>query len=178
MLKLQTSCAFTGHRPHKLPWKYNEDDERCIATKGALSGQIDALARLRGVVDFYSGMADGTDVWAAMAVLELKKRRPDIRLHCIIPHPGQCDRWPRAAQERYHAILDKADEVKILSPRYYDGCLIDRNRYLVDAAGYLLAVYDGTGGGTASTLAYARQLNREIVIVDPVARVVRHPIRN
>ena len=52
MPELKTSCAFTDHRPHKLPWKYDESDERCIATRNALAGQIDALARLRGVVDF------------------------------------------------------------------------------------------------------------------------------
>ena len=23
------SCAFTGHRPHKFPWKDNEADPRC-----------------------------------------------------------------------------------------------------------------------------------------------------
>ena len=167
------------HRPRKLPLGWpNEDDERCIAAKGALSGQIDALARLRGVVDFYSGMADGTDVWAALAVLELKERHPGIRLHCIIPHPGQADRWPRPAQERYHSILDKADDVEVINPRSSSDCMMKRNRYMVDAAGYVLAVYDGTGGGTASTLAYAKQLGREIIIVDPVARVVRHPIRD
>ena len=25
---LDNSCAFTGHRPHKLPWRYNEADSR------------------------------------------------------------------------------------------------------------------------------------------------------
>ena len=178
MPELKTSCAFTGHRPHKLPWGYDESDERCIATKGALSGQIDALARFRAVTDFYSGMANGADTWAAMAVLELRERHPGIRLHCIIPHPGQADRWPRAAQERYHSILSQADETKTLSPRYSSDCMMKRNRYLVDAAGYVLAVYDGTGGGTAATLSYAKQLGREIIIVDPIARVVRHPIRD
>jgi len=27
---LDNCCAFTGHRPHKLPWRYNEADGRCL----------------------------------------------------------------------------------------------------------------------------------------------------
>ena len=26
-------CAFTGHRPNKLPWRYDENDTRCLALK-------------------------------------------------------------------------------------------------------------------------------------------------
>ena len=177
MAELSTSCSFTGHRPHKLPWGRNEDDERCIATRKALAGQIEALHRLRGVTDYYSGMADGIDLFAALAVLELRDSCPDVRLHCVLPYPKQCGRWPEPAQERYHAILDRADEAVTLSDRYYDGCLMDRNKYLVDRAGWLLAVYDGARGGTAATIAYARRLGRSVIIVDPVARVVRNPVR-
>lgn len=119
MESIDYSCAFTGHRPHKLPWGYDESDGRCVAVKGALAGQITALAELRGVTDFYSGMADGTDVWAAQAVLGLKPAYPGIRLHCILPHPGQADRWNREAQARYRTILDMADEVRTLAGRYY-----------------------------------------------------------
>ena len=177
MAEIKTSCSFTGHRPHKLPWGRNESDERCVATRKALAGQIEALHRLRNVTDYYSGMADGADLFAALAVLELKERCPDVRLHCVLPHPGQCDRWPEPARDRYHAILDMADDIVTLSNHYYDGCLLDRNRYLVDAAGWLLAVYDGTRGGTAATIAYARQLGRTVIVIDPVARVVRNPVR-
>ena len=92
MAELPTSCSFTGHRPHKLPWGRNEDDERCVATRMALAGQIKALHRLRGVTDYYSGMADGTDLFAALAVLELKESCPDVRLHCVLPYPEQYGR--------------------------------------------------------------------------------------
>ena len=39
-----TTCAFTGHRPHKFPWKDNEADPRCIALKETLARQIATLA--------------------------------------------------------------------------------------------------------------------------------------
>ena len=53
-------CAFTGHRPSKLPWKNNEDDARCVALKALLTEQIAVLVEA-GVRDFCSGMAEGTD---------------------------------------------------------------------------------------------------------------------
>ena len=82
---LDSSCAFTGHRPHKLPWRYNEADSRCLALKAALARQITELVDA-GVTDFYSGGADGVDCWAALIVLELRKKNSALRLHMLLPH--------------------------------------------------------------------------------------------
>ena len=101
------TCAFTGHRPHKLPWKYNEADSRCLALKAALTREIAALAE-EGVTDFFSGMAEGTDCYCAEIVLELRKKDPAFRLHCVLPCRGQADKWSISAQERYHAILARS----------------------------------------------------------------------
>lgn len=56
-----------------------------------------------------------------------------------------------------------------VSHDYYDGCMLDRNRRLVDAADLLLAVYNGERrGGTAATVRYARKLGRRVIIIDPI----------
>ena len=53
---------------------------------------------------------------------------------------------------------------------YSSGCYHARNRYLVDHADSVLALYNGsTTGGTAYTVKYAYQRNEEIVIIDPTA---------
>ncbi len=57
---LDSSCAFTGHRPHKLLWKYDEADSRCVALKAALTERITMLTE-GGITDFYNGGADGVD---------------------------------------------------------------------------------------------------------------------
>ena len=166
---LNNCCAFTGHRPHKFPWRYDEADRRCVALKAALTEQIVALTEA-GVTDFYSGGADGVDCWAALVVLELRQKNPALKLHCILPHEGQDDKWNNSAQERYRFILNQADSVEYVSREYYDGCMIDRNHRLVEAAGLLLAVYNGEQrGGTAATVRYARKLSRRIMILDPVS---------
>ncbi len=117
---LDSCCAFTGHRPHKLPWRYNEADSRCSALKAALARQITQLIDA-GVTDFYSGGADGVDCWASLIVLEQRKKNPALRLHMLLPHEGQADKWSDSAQERYHSILEKADSVEYVSREYYDG---------------------------------------------------------
>ncbi len=166
---LETSCAFTGHRPHKLPWKYNEADSRCVELKAALTEQISALVEA-GITDFFSGGADGVDCWAALTVLALREKNPALKLHCILPHEGQADKWSSSAQERYYSILSQADSVEYVSRKFYDRCMLDRNQRLVESAGLLLAVYNGERrGGTAATVRYAQKLGRNTVVLNPVS---------
>lgn len=163
------TCSFTGHRPQKLAWRYNETDERCAALKAALKKQITTLAEA-GVTDFYSGGADGVDCWAALIVLELRKKAPTLKLHLILPHEGQADKWSNTAQEQYRSILEQADSVEYVSREYYDGCMLDRNHRLVEASSLLLAVYNGEWrGGTAATVRYARKLQKKVFILHPVS---------
>ena len=72
---VNTICALTGHRPHKMPWKDSGDDPRCIVLKRTLTKQITALAEA-GVTDFFSGMAAGTDHYCAQIVLTLREKIP------------------------------------------------------------------------------------------------------
>ena len=166
---INNRCAFTGHRPYKFPWRYDETDSHCVALKAALTEQITALMKT-GITDFFSGCADGVDCWAALIVLGLRKENPALKLHCILPCEGQADRWSDSAQERYHLILEQADSVEYVSREYYNGCMLDRNHRLVESAGVLLAVYNGERrGGTAATVRYARRLGRRVFILDPIS---------
>lgn len=164
---IEKCCAFTGHRPTKFPWGYHETDIRCTALRQILAEQIAKLAEA-GYTDFLSGMAEGTDTWAALAVLALKKEYPSLKLHCILPCEGQADWWSASARELYFSILDQADDVTYVSRAYNKSCMLKRNRYLVDHTTCLLAVYNGEQrGGTAMTVKYARKLGRKIIIIDP-----------
>ena len=143
-----------------------------MALKAFLTEQITALTET-GMTDFYSGGADGVDCWAALIVLDLRKKNPALNLHLILPHEGQADKWSDSAQERYRFILSQADSLEYVSHEYYDGCMLDRTHRLVDVADMLLAVYNGERrGGTAATVRYARKLGRRLIIVDPVLLTV------
>lgn len=168
------TCAFTGHRPHRFPWRYDETDSRCVALKRAIMEQISVLAKA-GVTDYYSGGADGVDCWAALTVLALREKNPALHLHCILPHEGQADKWSVSARERYDSILNRADSVEYVSQDYYKGCMIERNHRLVESADLLLAVYNGVRrSGTGATVNYARRMGREIIVIDPITRHITH----
>lgn len=166
------TCAFTDHRPKSFPWKYNEAASNCVLLKDTLAKQIRLLVD-SGVTEFLSGMAQGVDLWATEIVLDLKKENPTLRLHCILPCEGQEREWSASERERYHFILRQADEVIYVNQEYHDGCMLERNRWLVDHSSVLLAVYNGTyRSGTGMTVRYAKQLGREVIVIDPVSRSV------
>ena len=162
---IDNCCAFTGHRPKKFPWGYDESDSRCVELKAVLKREIQKLIET-GVTDFYSGMAEGTDTWAALIVLDLRKTNPALKLHCVVPFRGQADKWTASARRLYKRILRRADTVTYISEDYHDGCMMERNRYMVDHVACLLAVYNGEWrGGTAATVRYAQKQGREIVVI-------------
>ena len=171
---LSKCCSFTGHRPAKLPWKDNEADSRCVALKAVLTKQIGTLVNA-GFTQFLSGMAEGTDCLCAQIVLDLREKNPLIKLHCILPCKEQTDKWPDSSQELYHSILEQADSIVYVSRTSHKNCMLDRNRFLVDHASMLLAVYNGVRrSGTGATVNYARKLGREIIVIDPLTLLISH----
>ena len=163
----ESICAFTGHRPTKLPWKSDSASPQLAAFRETMTAQISGLAE-RGIVNFFSGMAEGTDVICSEIVLALREKNPAIKLHCALPFVGQADKWAASSRERYHAILAEADSVIYVSRKYYKNCYLDRNRFMVNHASVLFAVYNGEyRGGTAMTVRYARKIGRELFIMDP-----------
>lgn len=157
------SCAFTGHRPGKLPWGKDEADIRCIALKAKLRAAVESAIH-EGMEHFICGMAEGCDLYFAETVLALKKNYPHITLEAAIPCPTQTDGWSRAQQARYRDILSRCDYETMVQQSYTRGCMQRRNRYMVDHASLLIAVNDGKSGGTRSTIEYA--FRRGVSVLD------------
>ncbi len=156
------SCCFTGHRASKLPWGFDESDIRCIEFKEKLDAVIGAVYE-SGVTHFICGMANGCDMYCAEAVLKLKKTNPDITLEAAVPYDGQEAKWDADLKRRYRDIIINCDAVNIISDKYTQFCMIQRNRYMVDRSSILIACYNGQSGGTWNTVKYAMDLDREII---------------
>jgi uncharacterized phage-like protein YoqJ len=167
-MEKEKTCCFSGHRPNKLPWGYNETSNDCVDMIVKLGVEIEQM-RKKGVTTFLTGMAMGTDMIAAELVLDLKYAYPEeeIRLIAVVPYSGQSERWSRNYQIRYETILEQADEQIVLSPFYTKSCMHQRNRYMVDHSAHLIAVYGGENGGTKNTVEYAKRKGLDIVIIDP-----------
>lgn len=160
------TCCFTGHRPEKLPWGLDEEDPRCAILRHSLDRELETLYH-RGFRHFISGMAMGCDLYFAEAALKLKRTYPDLTVEGAVPCPTQADRWPEPSRRRWRDILDLCDLETVVQQHYDRFCMFRRDRYMVDRSAAVLAVFDGTPGGTQYTLNYAMDKKREILLLDP-----------
>ena len=163
----ELTCAFTGHRPSSYRFGYDEEHYDCHNLKILMTTQIAGLID-NGVRTFLTGMALGADIWGAELVLKFKESYPDIRLIAVLPCETQASRWSVEQQERYFDILSKCDETVYISRHYTNNCMFLRNRWLIDHASFVLAIYNGEPkGGTAYTVRYAHSQRRAVITINP-----------
>lgn len=160
------TCTFTGHRPEKLPWGDNEQDIRCIELKKKIYDTVEAVYR-SGIRHYICGMAMGCDIFFAEAVITLRDEHPDITLEAAIPCETQAQNWPEKDRNRYYYIASQCDYETLLQHKYTADCMLKRNRYMVDNSSILIAVYDGSFGGTMYTVNYAQKQGLEIIRITP-----------
>ncbi len=161
----ERTCCFTGHRPAKLPWGNDERDPRCLKLKHGILQAVEHLYR-RGYRHFISGMALGCDLYFAEAVLELKERYPAITLEAALPFPDQAGRWSESSRARWQAILHSCDLETVVQDHYDRGCMLRRDRYMVERSAAILAVFDDTPGGTKYTLDYAARQELDVFLLN------------
>ena len=143
----------TGHRPEKIG---GYTDAALIRLKEIA---IDWLASLnpRGAI---SGMALGWDTALVEACLHL-----GLPYVACIPFRGQESRWPLPSRRAYANYIRRAAKVVVCSPGGYAASKMQiRNERMVDLAltngpgpanALVLAMWDGTSGGTKNCLSYA-----------------------
>lgn len=159
-------CTITGHRPQSFPFGFDEAAPACLALKAQIKKELSALID-SGVDSFMTGMALGVDTWAAEMIIELRKNHTGIRLYAAVPCPGQDAKWSEPQRSRYASVLDACDRRFMLSDRYTPSCMLERDRFMVEHANVVLAVWNGKPtGGTAFTVDYARRSGKRIIIID------------
>lgn len=145
-----TWCA-TGHRPDKL---------------GGYAPRI--RAKLEDFAAWYfhqhrpdrfiSGMAQGWDQVCAVACCTL-----GIPWEAAVPCAGQESQWPQEAQMRYRALLARADKVTVVGVSYSPRIMQERNEYMVRHSDGVVALWDGSTGGTSNCVRYAEKQGVPIV---------------
>lgn len=162
----EKTCCFTGHRPEKLPWGKNEADLRCLSLKRKLRDALET-AFAEGKRHFVCGMARGCDLYFAETVIALKMEHPDITLEAVIPFAGQSEKWSPEQRQRWERLVAECDRKTVLQELYTPDCMHRRNRYMVEKSSLVIAVYDGSNGGTRRTLEYAIREKVPFVDIDP-----------
>ncbi len=149
------AVCFTGHRT--LP------RARLQELQDALSAQIDALAQT-GMTDFLAGGAVGFDMLAAVCVLNLQYKYPQLRLFLILPCNNHTLSWKEWDLDLFSRICKRADGIHYVTDApYQTGCMQMRNRFLVDHASVCISYQTSQRGGTAFTVSYAQKKGLPII---------------
>lgn len=109
-------------------------------------------------------MALGVDtIWAELAL------KHEVPLLCAVPCYNQHKRWPEKSQERYADILNHPLSCLkyIHEGEYNDKCMQIRNEWMVNECDLLVAVWDGSSGGTANCVKYAESVGKPIIRIYP-----------
>lgn len=149
MSEVYVWCA-TGHRPDKLGGFSPSTFDRLV--KFATT-QLDIPIRPHGMI---VGMALGWDQAVAVACIEI-----GIPVHAYIPFKGQETMWPNDARELYDAILAGCERVKVVCEGGFAGWKMQRrNEAMVDDSQLVLALWNGSNGGTANCVEYAKHWDK------------------
>lgn len=150
--------AFTGHRPDKLGG-YKLPNP----TYSFVCQQIEKTLKELQPEKVISGMALGVDQWAANIAHKLS-----IPFIAAVPFIGQEKAWPQPSQKTFNTLIKLAAEVVIVSEGGYAAYKMQvRNEWMVDRCDKLIAIWDGTPGGTGNCVKYAESKNKEIIFISP-----------
>ncbi len=136
--------AVTGHRPQRT----GGYGPAATIRRSRFARQMLEAARPASVI---TGMALGWDQAVADACIRL-----GIPFSAYLPGYWQADAWPDAAREVWQRLLGAARTVRICTAGPYAPAAMQvRNMHMVDDCDRLLALWDGSPGGTSNCVDYA-----------------------
>ena len=151
--------AITGHRPHKLGNDYQLVSDLIMDIKQIIQTQIDTYMP----DTLITGMALGIDTLFAMIAIE-----NGIPFIAAVPFKGQESMWPQTSRKAYLNLINQAKEIVVVSEGNFTVHKMQlRNQWMVDNCDILLAVWDGSSGGTANCVKYAIAQGKQIVHINP-----------
>ena len=147
---MYTNCAFTGHRILDSRLDVN------------LLDRVILNLIKSGTRNFYCGMATGFDMLAAEIVLRYKESY-NLNLCACIPCEAQSKYYSVKDKRRYEKILCASDEKIVFSSEYVEGCMQERDRFLVDNCDVIVCYLRKKYGGTYYTVNYAKTQDKKII---------------
>lgn len=155
-MPLDDILAATGHRPDKLGGYEHPAKSRLIRYTTNIIKEYHPQK-------FITGMAMGWDQACAWACVNL-----DVPWIAAIPFKGQELRWHKETQDEYNFLLSKASEIVIVCEGgYHPFKMQKRNEWMVDRSNAMLALWDGSTGGTYNCIEYAKKVQRPVYNVWP-----------
>lgn len=147
----------TGHRPDKIGgWNYTNPTARWCYFQAVKHIELLNPAKI------ITGGAMGWDQIVATAALNLS-----IPLEVAIPFKDFEDRWSDYFKDIHRKILSRADKVTYICEEFSNAAYQKRNIYMVDNSNHLLALWNGTSGGTENCYKYAEKVGKSITRINP-----------
>jgi len=144
--------AGTGHRPNKLGGYNNDSYLKLVKI-------AEDWIHENKPTKIISGMAQGWDQALAQAAINLS-----IPFIAAIPFRGQESVWSYKGQKYYDNLLTKAESVEYICDEGYAPQKMQiRNKWMVDKSDVVLAMWDGTNGGTYNCIKYAQSKEKRII---------------
>lgn len=151
-----------GESPKGFPFPYDEDDLYFNTYLGVLDDTVEDLI-YEGYTHFISGMAAGVDLDFASTVFDLSGNFEGIILESALPYSWTPPEKMSNIDDMRDFLIDVSQIKTVVSPQYFRGCMQKRNRYMVDKADLVLAVWNGEmRGGTWYTINYAIKKGKPI----------------
>jgi uncharacterized phage-like protein YoqJ len=145
--------AYSGHRPDKLGG-WNPAHPVVGRVRFAIRESLIQLAPSMVIV----GMALGVDQWAAQESATL-----GLPFTAALPCDDMDAAWPERSRAEFRALVRSAAVVHVVSPGPYKPWKMQRrNEWMVDNSRRLVAVHDGSSGGTFNCIRYAESVPRPI----------------
>ncbi|MGN0804151.1 MAG: SLOG family protein [Candidatus Coproplasma sp.] len=152
-MAFENVCAFSGNRDLSADFSQEKLEK---AVKNTIEDGVDT---------FLCGMARGFDLIAGQTVLRLKTEYPHIKLIACIPCLYQDKYFNEQDKKLYLETLSLCDDKVYVSKSYFKGCMLVRNRYMVDNSSRLIAFERQSDGGTVYTVKYALSKNKKVYIL-------------
>ena len=149
--------AGTGHRPNKLGGYTDYAWQRLLLT-------AERAIELLEPTTVISGMALGWDQALAMKAHEM-----GIPFIAAVPFVGQESVWPAQSKQRYYDLLSNAEDVVTVCSGGYSALSMQRrNEWMVDNCDGVLALWDGSSGGTGNCVNYVKHVKRPMKNAWPI----------
>jgi len=169
---LKNACTFTGPKPTRFKFKYNEAYKLCKKIKKSMLTQMKRLYNEKGVRRFYITSAIGVHMWAGELALQLKSQPgyEDIELATVLPFPDYNTQWDIKSRKRMETLIRCCVECITLGKSASQENYVLTNRYLVDHSQFLIAVSEHTDDSFQDLTqmeSYAEQKDLCIIFLHP-----------
>lgn len=151
----------TGHRPDKLGGYHKlEQSGRVVVpylTRYLINCHSEMATHPYDRIVVISGMAQGWDTW----LMEAAIASGVCYTVAACPCPSQDRKWPPPAREKYQILCGLADKYVEVWHEYDYDCMQLRNEYMVDESDLVLAMWNGTKGGTGNCIDYCHEVGMD-----------------